>query len=251
MTFSPMSDDLQTTAPKVTIKQQRDLKQEMKEQRRRDAARQEKTKTVITWSIVGLVVVGIVALIIVSGGGSPTSATLSPVVSSDHIRGPVDAKVTIVEYSDFQCPACGAYYPMVKGLESKFGEKIAIVYRNFPLTSLHQYAQLAAQAAEAANLQGKYWEMHDLLFERQDVWSKGSDVKKTFTEYAKELNLNTDQFSKDLNSSVAKDRVGVDVTSGNAIGINATPTFFLNGKKLTNPATQEAFDKLVTDALAA
>lgn len=229
-----------------TIKQQRDLKQQEKERRRQASARHDRTKNIITWSIVGAVAVGIVALIIISsrGSGSPSGAVVA-VTDQDHVRGPVSAKAVIIEYSDFQCPACGAYYPTMKNLEKKYGDQIAIVYRNFPLTSLHKNAQLAAQAAEAANLQGKFWEMHDRLFERQEDWSTLSDAGKTFGEYAKELNLDVTRFSADLTSSPVKDRVTRDVDSGNAVNIAGTPTFFMNGKKLTNPGSEDVFSSLI------
>lgn len=228
-----------------TIKEQRDLKQQEKERRRAMAAKQERTKNIVTWSIVGLVVVGIITLIVMTAKNSGGGSTVAAVTADDHIRGPQSAKAVIIEYSDFQCPACGAYYPIIKSLEKSYGDKIAIVYRNYPLTTLHQYAQLAAQAAEAAQLQGKYWEMHDLLFERQDSWSKGSNVKQTFTDYAKELGLDTKKFGDDIDSSTVKDRVNRDVTSGNLVAITGTPTFFLNGKKLTNPGSEDAFRKLI------
>jgi protein-disulfide isomerase len=239
--------------PPLTIKQQRDLKQEMKEQRRQSQARRERTKTIMTWVIVGLTVAGIVTIVILSRGGTTSTGTLAPVTADDHVYGKTDAPVVLIEYSDYQCPACGAYFPVVKALEQKYGDKLALVYRNFPLTALHQYAQIGAQAAEAAGLQGKYWEMHDLLFENQQSWSKlgsESDVKKTFADYANQLKLDTKKFSSDLTSSAVVSRVDRDVQSGNAIGINATPTFFLNGTKLTNPSGVDPFSTIIDQALA-
>lgn len=235
-----MTDQLQPT-----IKQQRDLKQQEKERRRQASARQDKMKNIITWSIVGAVIVGIVVLIVISSKGSSTNTAVAAVTNEDHIQGPQTAKAVLIEYSDFQCPACGAFYPIVKNLEQKYGDKIAIVYRNYPLTQIHQNAQLAAQAAEAANLQGKFWEMHDLLLDRQSSWSSAGDVKKTFIEYAKEVKLDEKKFTDDLDSSTVKDRVTRDITSGNAVGITGTPTFYLNGKKLTNPTSEDAFTKLI------
>lgn len=231
--------------PAPTIKEQRNLKQEMKEQRRRSVARQERTKNIITWSIVGAVIIGVVALIVMSSKGSGNNAVVAAVTDQDHIQGPSTAKAVIIEYSDFQCPACGAFYSTLKNIEKKYGDRIALVYRNYPLTSLHQNAQLAAQAAEAANLQGKYWEMHDLLFERQKDWSAVGDVATTFTDYAQELKLDTSKFSTDLKSAAVKDRITRDVDSGNAVGIAGTPTFFLNGKQLTNPGSEEVFSGLI------
>lgn len=232
-----------------TIKQQRDLKQELKAQRRQSQARRERMKSIVTWSVVGLAVVGMIVLVMVSKGGSSESGTLAPVTSDDHIKGSASAPAVLVEYSDYQCPACGAYYPVVKDLAAKYGEKLAVVFRNFPLTSIHPNAQLAAQAAEAAGLQGKYWEMHDQLFENQQTWSAASDIQQTFIDYAKQLGLDEAKFRSDLTSNPVKDRVQRDITSGNTIGINATPTFYLNGEKLTNPAGQAAFEQLIDAAL--
>ncbi len=237
--------------PAPTIKEQRHLKQEMKEQRRQSAAHQERTKQIVTWSIVGLVVVGIVALIIASRGPAGSgSSSVAAVTDQDHVQGPRTAKAVVIEYSDLQCPACGAYYPIMKGLQQKYGDKLALVYRHYPLTQLHQYAQLAAQASEAANLQGKFWEMHDLLFERQDSWPQAKNVRQTMIDYATELKFDVAKFTTDLDSSVVKDRVNRDVSSGNAVGISGTPTFFLNGTKLTNPGSADAFSKLIDAQLA-
>lgn len=232
-----------------TIKEQRDLKQQDKERRRQAAARQGRIKTIITWSIVGLVVAGIVALIVVSRGPAG-SGTVAAVTDQDHIQGPRTAKATVIEYSDFQCPACAAYYPIMKGLEQKYGDKLALVYRYFPLTQIHQNADLASRAGEAAASQGKFWEMHDLLFERQDSWSTASNAKQMMIDYAQELQLDETKFTKDIDSKEVKDRVNVDVSSGNSAGLSGTPTFFLNGTKLTNPGSADAFSKLIDAQLA-
>lgn len=240
-----MPDQLQPT-----IKQQRDLKQMEKDRRRQAAARQEKTKNIITWTSIGLVVVGIIWLIAVSSKGTGTNVAVAAVTADDHISGSQAAPAVLIEYSDFQCPACGTYFPIVKSLKETYGDRLAVVYRNYPLTQLHQYAQLAAQAAEAANLQGKYWEMHDLLFDRQKSWSTASNVKQTFIDYAKELKLNENTFTNDLESSAVKDRVTRDVTSGNAVGITGTPTFYLNGEKISNPNGEAAFKQLIDAKLA-
>lgn len=239
--------------PPLTIKQQRDLKQEMKEQKRTSNARRDRMKNIVTWSIVGAAIVGIVVLVIISKGGTATSNTLAPVTTEDHVAGATTAPAVLVEYSDYQCPACGSYYSVVKNLQKKYGDRLALVYRNFPLTTLHQYAQLGAQAAEASGMQGKYWEMHDLLFENQATWSKSAnanDVKKSFSDYANQLKLDVTKFNSDLTSSAVANRVDRDVQSGNAMSISGTPTFFLNGKKLTNPGSEDAFSAIIDGVLS-
>jgi protein-disulfide isomerase len=235
-----------------TIKQQRDLKQEMKEQRRQANARQERVKNIITWSVIGLAVAGVITLIVIGSRGTPTTGTLPSVSSADHVLGSSTAAVTLIEYSDFECPACATYQPIVNELEKKYGDKIAVVYRYFPLRQIHKSADLAAQASEAAGLQGKFWEMHDLLFSRQTQWSTASDVKQTLIDYASELKLDTAKFTADLESQTVKDRVNIDVASGEAIGINSTPTFYLNGEKLANmnpniDAFAAKIDPLISD----
>ncbi len=153
--------------------------------------------------------------------------------------------MTLVEFSDFQCPACGVYYPIVTQVVKDFKDNLTFVYRNFPLTDLHPNAQLAAQAAEAAGIQGKYWEMHDLLFTKQSDWSASSTARDIFTQYAQTLGINMDQFKKDIDSDTVKNKIAEDVGDGNALGITGTPTFFLNGVKLDNPASLADFEVLI------
>lgn len=159
------------------------------------------------------------------------------------------AKVTLVEFSDFQCPACGVYYPMVSQVVKDFTGTMNFVYRNFPLTDLHPNAQIAAQAAEAAGLQGKYWEMHDALFTKQNDWSASSSAQDIFAQYATTLGINADQFKKDIDSDTVKNKIAEDVRDGNTLGINATPTFFLDGVKLDNPATLSDFETAVKNEI--
>lgn len=149
------------------------------------------------------------------------------VVENRLIKGAENPKVTVIEYSDFQCPACRAVFPLVKQLESKEG--VAVVYRHLPLSNIHKYAQIGAEAAEAAADQGKFWEYHDILFERQDQWSTSSDVNGTLVEYAKELGLDADRFARDLEERKFKDVVLGDSQEGLRLGVKGTPTFFVNG----------------------
>jgi protein-disulfide isomerase len=161
------------------------------------------------------------------------------------------ATVTLVEFSDFQCPACGAYYPIVQQVIKDFTGKMNFVYRNFPLTDLHPNAQIAAQAAEAAGLQGKYWEMHDALFTKQNDWSASTTPVDIFAQYATTFGLNVDQFKKDIDSDTVKNKIANDVADGNTLGINATPTFYLDSVKLDNPATLADFETAIKTEIAA
>lgn len=167
----------------------------------------------------------------------------------DHsqVLGNRKSKVTVIEFGDFQCPACASVHPMLKQLTQEYGDKIAFVFRHFPLSSIHSNADLAARAAEAAGEQGKFWEMHDLLFERQGGWSGALKARDRFVEYAQELGLDTDKFDTDLTSSSIEDHIALDKGDGQALGVNSTPTILINGQ-VTHARTLEAL-KAEIDAL--
>ncbi|MBI3109796.1 DsbA family protein [Candidatus Daviesbacteria bacterium] len=165
------------------------------------------------------------------------------------VKGETNAKVTLIEYSDFQCPACAAYYPVVKQLTQEFGQNIYFTYRYFPLSSIHKNARISSQAAEASGKQGKFWEMHDLLFENQNEWSNLPAPKEKFKEYAKFIGLDMEKFQNDLESKEVKERIESDYSSGLSLGVNATPTFFLNGVKLQNPKSYEEFKAKIEEFL--
>jgi len=146
---------------------------------------------------------------------------------NDHIQGGPDvAQMTLVEYGDYQCPYCGAAYPVVKGLQKYFGRDLRFVFRNFPLSQAHPYAVTAAVSAEAAALQSKFWEMHDTLFENQ-VRLKGEDILR----YAMNLELDLKKFDLDMRSQKLLDRVRMDYVGGEESGVEGTPTFYMNGFK--------------------
>jgi len=144
----------------------------------------------------------------------------------DHIQGPVDAPATLLEYGDYECPFCGAAYPIVKEVQSRLGDQLRFVFRNFPITTSHPHAELAAEAAEAAGAQGKFWEMHDLLYENQKHL-EAADLHR----YAEQLGLDVDRFDDELRRHVHADRVREDFMSGVRSGVNGTPTFFIDGER--------------------
>jgi protein-disulfide isomerase len=155
------------------------------------------------------------------------SATLTRAVSArDQAEGPADAPLTLVEYGDYQCPYCGAAYPVVKRLQKALGKRLRFVFRNFPLTQAHPYALVAAEAAEAAALQGKFWEMHDLLFEQQ-IFLKPDIIPL----WAERIGLNLEKFGNDIKQGVVEKRIKEDRQSGIRSGVNGTPTFFINGTR--------------------
>ena len=144
----------------------------------------------------------------------------------DHIQGPADAPVTLVEYGDYECPYCGAAYPIVKELQGRMGERLRFVFRNFPITTSHPHAELAAEAAEAAAAQSGFWEMHDLLYENQRRLTD-----QDLHAYAEQLGLDLDLFDRELAEHVHAPRVREDFMSGVRSGVNGTPSFYVNGAR--------------------
>jgi protein-disulfide isomerase len=163
----------------------------------------------------------------------PDDKTLSAKsgAESPHIRGNPDAPVTLEEYGDFQCPPCGMFSVFLGQLEKEYDSRLRVVFRNFPLT-MHEHAREAALAAEAAGLQGRFWEMHDVLYREQDNWSKAPNARELFESYAGTIGLDVDKFKKDMDGEQAKTRVESDRRRGESLGINITPTLFINNQPL-------------------
>lgn len=211
-----------------------------------------KTQPIVT---IGLIVLGTFALLfgLAKMGTKGVSETVveltTPVVSSDHVKGPMDAPVTLVEYSDFQCPACKNLEPTLRKLSAEYGKELRLVYRNYPLTSLHKNAEAASKAAEAANLQGRFWEYHDMLFNTQDEWSNLDNPQSKFIDYAHSLGLDENKFKTDLTSDAVSAKIKEDVASGNQNNVNATPSFFLNGKYFKIPDSYEGFSAAIVEAV--
>jgi len=146
-----------------------------------------------------------------------------------HIRGNPDAPVTLEEFGDFQCPPCGKFSEFVEELLKEYNSRLRLVFRNFPLSG-HEHAREAALAAEAAGLQGKFWEMHDTLYREQDTWSKAPNVRELFESYAGTIGLDMDQFRKDMDGDKARERVDSDRALADFLGVKATPTLFINNR---------------------
>lgn len=182
-----------------------------------------------------------------TGGKANSSAQ-----PSNHTVGSGKSGVVLVEYGDYQCPACGQYYPIVKQVVEAHKNDITFQFRNFPLVQIHQNAFAAARAAEAASLQNKFWEMHDALYENQQTWGSASSPNTYFEAYAKQLGLDVEKFKTDMGSSQVSDVINADIAEGQKLGANSTPTFVLNGKKLDqNPRSLDEFNKLIDDAIKA
>ncbi len=183
--------------------------------------------------------------ILVPGGVNETSG----IENGNYLSATSSAKVTLVEFGDYECPACVEYNPIVKQLLTDFSGKVNYVFRNFPLAQ-HKNAMISSQAAEAAGLQGKFWQMHNKLFESVSEWSASSDAKSIFVGYAQVLGLDVNKFKVDIDSSVVKDKVQRDANDGNLIKLSETPTFYLNGVKIKDlTGDYEDFKKIVSDQL--
>jgi protein-disulfide isomerase len=156
----------------------------------------------------------------------PKSNLTLPVAGRDHVQGPVDAPITLLEYGDYQCPFCGEAYRIVKAVQKRLGNRLCFAFRNFPLAGMHPYAEHAAEAAEAAGAQGRFWEMHDLLFENQNALGD-----KDLAQYASALGLDAPRLIKEILAGAYGERVREDFRAGAHGGVNATPTFFINGAR--------------------
>ena len=175
-----------------------------------------------------------------SGSGKPTN----------HVEGKGSSGVTLVEYGDYQCPYCEQYYPIVKQVASDYIDQIYFQFRNFPLISVHQIAFAGARAAEAASLQGKFWQMHDLLYDNQSQWSEAKDPTTYFHQYAQQLGLNVSKFESDYASNQVNDAINADLAVGNKLNIQGTPTFFLDGKQIQVTASVDSFETQIKAAIA-
>lgn len=188
-----------------------------------------------------------VGVIVLSKQDEDTTSNNGQTVSgSNHVEGNENAPVTLLEYGDFQCPACASYFPILQAVKKEMGNQLAFEFRHFPLVNIHQNAMAAHRAAEAAGNQDKFWEMHDLLYQRQQVWADSQNASQIFEDYATEIGLNIDQYKKDVASQSVLDIINADVKRGQDDGASSTPTFFVNGEVLDNPPqTVEGFVELL------
>lgn len=162
----------------------------------------------------------------------PVAAINEPGADPPHSIGPASAPVTLEEFGDFQCPPCSALHPELKKIIAKYGSQVRLVFREFPLVPSHEHALTAARSAEAAGLQGKFWEMHALIYENQNAWHKLFDVRPVFEGYAVRLGLDVERFKKDTGSAVVEQRIFLDGKRAHAMGVKGTPTLFLNGREV-------------------
>jgi len=192
----------------------------------------------ILTAILVVVVGAMIGLFVIANqGGAPAPTGDKTKITRDTSHKTGAGTVTMVEFGDYQCPACGAAYPNVKQLMKDYDGKITFYFRNFPLVNVHQNANASANAAEAAAAQGKFWEMHDKLYETQKELSELSDPTSKFVEYATALGLNVDTFKKAIQDKQYQTVIDQDVADATALNLNGTPTFFFNGTQFTGDSS--------------
>lgn len=214
----------------------------------------EGAKRALPFVIIGVVLVGVIAAMLLvsrSNNSSTTRENLNlnttntrasnaglsqPGAPNPHVRGGANAPLTIEEFADYQCPACGGLDPKLRQIEKDYGDRIRVIFRNFPLKQ-HKYAFLAARAAEAAGLQGKFWEMHDAIYDNQKDWSEADEPRTFFEQYATRLGLDVQRFRADTEKQEVADRVVADYNRGLAMGVGGTPSLYLNGRQLSGDDT--------------
>lgn len=211
------------------------------------------------------IVIGIVAIIVIgfliaktdykkteseAELNNATQSAAPEVRDNDWVSGSPTAKATLIEYLDFECEACGAYYPLVTQLKGEYGEELRLVVRYFPLPG-HRNSKTAAYAVEAAGKQGKFWEMYSILFTKQAEWGEQQVANQTqFEKYALEAGVNIEQWRKDVVSEEVKKRVDDSYDEAASLGLQGTPSFFLNGRKIENPQGYESFKALIQAELS-
>jgi protein-disulfide isomerase len=208
---------------------------------------------------VGIAIVLVVVIVVAAKlAGPKRSSTATPgngsdapaITAADWSEGNANAKVSVIEYGDFQCPACGTYEPIMQQLVKNYGNRVQFVFREFPLTQIHDDAQLAAESAEAAGLQGKFWQMHDWLYANQLKWSVVPLTAQTIiNDGAQSMSLDMGKFANDRKGSVVAKKIQTDVDGANNAGVDHTPTFFVNLKQIPNPAGYNAFAAVLDTAL--
>jgi protein-disulfide isomerase len=149
-----------------------------------------------------------------------------------HVLGPASAPVKLEEFGDFECPPCGMFHPILQQMHTEFGDQLQITFREFPLVPTHQHALAAASAAEAAGLQGKFWEMHDLIYDKQNEWKKEFDVRAIFEGYAQQIGLDIERYKQDMGGDLVAQRIFADGKRGHSLGVKGTPTVFMNGREV-------------------
>ena len=223
---------------------------------KKQTGKQISKKTAPRRSPAPFIIIGVVLLAAIGAGAwylsrsrqPGTVAAGLPGAQPAHSEGGANAPAVLEEFGDYQCPPCGAMFPEVERIRQDYGDRVRFVFRQYPLMNVHPHALLAAHAAEAAGLQNKFWEMHHELFAGQDTWSRSHDPTPLFEDYARRAGLDVDRYRRDLGSPETDARVVADRERGKSVGVESTPTFYLNGRKLpparaTGKALREEIDR--------
>lgn len=197
------------------------------------------------WGIVVAVVVVLVGIFIITGHNKPATSSGNG-KPTNHVEGQNTDGILLQEYGDYECPYCGQYYPIVKQVATEYNQYISFQFSNLPLTQLHPNAFAGARAAEAAALQGKFWQMHDALYENQNSWVSASTPQTYFNQYAQQLGINVTKFKQDFASDQVNNSINADVAAFAKTGAQeATPSFFLDGKQINPTESLSSFETLI------
>jgi len=186
------------------------------------------------------------------GSLADTVTSKEPGAEPAHAQGDATAPVTLEEFGDFECPPCGMLHPILKQLQAEFGPtRLRVIFREFPLVPTHAHALAAARAAEAAGLQGKFWEMHDMIYEHQKDWHESFDVRPIFESYATKIGLDVEQFRRDNSNEIVERRIFLDGKRAHSLGVSGTPTVFMNGREVPfESLAPEKLKPLIANELA-
>lgn len=238
--------------PAMTKRERREQRRQQEMFGQQQQKRKQSARAVALWTTIAIIgVSGIYGLVKISRSasqGSDRGTTVAPVSGSDWTRGPENASVTLVEYGDFQCPACAVYFPVVEQLLENNPDTVRFAFRQYPLRTIHTNADAAARASEAAGTLGAFWPMYDKLYSEQDAWSDVDDAMTLFQTYATELGLDAGAWRSATDSAEVKQAIQDDLESGDAAGVDGTPSFFVNNRRIANPASLDAFQKVIDDA---
>lgn len=227
--------------------QQRDIRAQKQAAAETAANRKSVLMRSVVWGL-GAIIITVMLLTVYDSLFAPPPS-VDEVVETDIVKGNPDAKLTLVEYSDFQCPACRVQHESIRKIWPQIKGSVRLVYRHFPLRQIHPHAITAARYAEAAGKQDKFWELHDIFFDRQSQWAGAKDIKPFFDGYVAELELNKAKFDKDLASDAVKDKVAADSQSAKKAQAASTPTLFLNGKLLRDVRDAEKLRAVIRQAI--
>jgi len=208
--------------------------------------------------LIGLALVGLIAFFALTDSSTEDlnqyfKGELTDIQETDNKSGAGNKNVSIIEYGDFQCPFCAQIYPTVNEAKSKYGDDITLAFRHFPLTNIHPNAMAAHRASEAAGLQGKFFEMHDLLYENQAEWSGAANITsalEVIESYATEINLDIDKYKVDIESEEVRLKIQAQQDSGSNLGVTGTPTLFVNGERIDIPANIDELSAIIDNAIA-